>query len=131
MIRRFKDDDLFEVNKLLQIFNVKYDDTNGFTNIIVYEENTKVVGVLVYSLIYDRIEIEYIVVDEEYKRLGIGSKLLKYIENSGIKNITLEVRENNDVAINFYKKNGYEIVATRKNYYKDENGYLMMKNLGE
>ena len=65
MIRRFKDDDLFEVNKLLQIFNVKYDDTNGFTNIIVYEENTKVVGVLVYSLIYDRIEIEYIVVDEE------------------------------------------------------------------
>ena len=131
MIRRFKDEDLFEVNKLLQIFNVKYDDTNGFTNILVYEEDNRVVGALVYSLIYDRIEIEYIVVDDKYKRLGIGSKLLKYIETEGIKNITLEVRENNDVAINFYKKNGYEIVATRKNYYKEENGYLMMKNLGE
>ena len=129
MIRRFKDDDLFEVNKLLQIFNVKYDDTNGFTNIIVYEENTKVVGVLVYSLIYDRIEIEYIVVDEEYKRLGIGSKLLKYIENSGIKNITLEVNINNTYAIKLYNKYGFNVVAIRKGYYNGVDGYLMERKM--
>ena len=131
MIRSITDKDLFEVNNLLQIFNVEYKESKDFTNILVYEENGKIIGVLVYSLIYDRIEIEYIVVNDEYKKLGIGSKLLKYIEKSGIKNITLEVRESNEVAINFYKKNGYEIVATRKNYYKDENGYLMIKKLGE
>ena len=131
MIRSITDKDFFEVNNLLQIFNVEYKESKDFTNILVYEENGKIIGVLVYSLIYDRIEIEYIVVNDEYKKLGIGSKLLKYIEKSGIKNITLEVRESNVVAINFYKKNGYEIVATRKNYYKDENGYLMIKKLGE
>ncbi len=131
MIREITDKDLFEVNQLLQIFNVEYSSLNDFTKIVVYEENNKIVGALVYSLIYDRIEIEYIVVSDEYKRFGIGTKLLKYIEKEGITNITLEVRESNDVAINFYKKNGYEVAAIRKNYYKNENGYLMIKNLGE
>ena len=129
MIREMIDTDLFEVNKLLQIFNVEYSDKE-FRKVLVYEENKEIVGVLVYLLIYDRAEIEYIVVKDEYKRLGIGSKLLSFIENN-IKNITLEVRESNTTAINFYKKNGYEIVSTRHNYYKDEDGYLMIKNLGE
>ena len=31
----------------------------------------------------------------------------------------------------FYKKNGYRIEAIRKNYYGSENGYLMLKELGE
>ena len=129
MIRNITDKDLFEVNKLLQIFNVEYSE-NEFRNVLVYEENNVIVGVLVYLLIYDRAEIEYIVVKDEYKNKGIGSKLLKYIEKD-IKNITLEVRESNTTAINFYKKNGYSIVSTRHNYYKDEDGYLMIKNLGE
>ena len=129
MIRSITDKDLFEVNQLLQIFNVEY-SSNDFRKALVYEENGEIVGVLVYLLIYDRAEIEYIVVKEEYKNKGIGSKLLKYIE-SDIKNITLEVRESNTVAINFYKKNDYSIVSTRHNYYKDEDGYLMIKNLGE
>ena len=131
MIREITDKDLFEVNQLLQIFNVEYSSLNDFTKIVVYEKNNKIVGALVYSLIYYRIEIEYIVVSDEYKRFGIGTKLLKYIEKKGITNITLEVRESNTVAINFYKKNGYEVAAIRKNYYKNENGYLMIKNLGE
>lgn len=129
MIRSITEKDLFEVNKLLQIFNVRY-ETNEFRNILVYEENNEIIGVLVYLLIYDRAEIEYIVVKDKYKRLGIGSKLISFIEKD-IKNITLEVRESNTTAINFYKKNGYKIVSTRHNYYKDEDGYLMIKNLGE
>lgn len=129
MIREMIDTDLFEVNKLLQIFNVEYSDKE-FRKVLVYEENKKVLGVLVYLIIYDRAEIEYIVVKDEYKNKGIGSKLLSFIENN-IKNITLEVRESNTTAISFYKKNGYEIVSTRHNYYKDEDGYLMIKNLGE
>ena len=129
MIRNITDKDLFEVNQLLQIFNVEYSE-NEFRNVLVYEENSVIAGVLVYLLIYDRVEIEYIVVKDEYKNKGIGSKLLKYIEKD-IKNVTLEVRESNTIAINFYKKNGYSIVSTRHNYYKDEDGYLMIKNLGE
>ena len=134
MIRSINIDDLFEVNKLLQIFNINYDEENynkDFRNILVYIDNNRIIGVLSYLLIYDRVEIEYIVVDNEYKRKGIGSKLLNSINLNGIKNITLEVRESNKEAINFYKKNGFNIVTVRKNYYNGEDGYLMIKNLGE
>ena len=134
MIRSITDKDLFEVNKLLQIFNIDYNEENynkDFRNILVYEESNKIIGVLSYLLIYDRVEIEYIVVDNEYKRKGIGSKLLNSINLEGIKNITLEVRESNKEAIAFYKNNGFDIVTVRKNYYNNEDGYLMIKNLGE
>ena len=46
-----------------------------------------------------------------------------------IKNITLEVNENNKSAVQFYLKNGFAIAATRKNYYNDGDGYLMLKEL--
>ena len=48
-----------------------------------------------------------------------------------VQNLTLEVRKSNEVAISFYKKNGFNEVAVRKNYYKGEDGILMMKKIGE
>ena len=128
MIRKLEPKDIEVVNKYLKEFNYKIDETlNEFVNVLLYD------GVLVYSKIYDRLEIDYIIVDKSYRRLGIASKLLKYMEdeNKGALNITLEVRESNDLAISFYKKNGFVIEAVRKNYYKDENGLLMMKKFGE
>lgn len=135
MIRKFKNNDLKEVNKLLKNFNYTLTldsfKTNQFLKCIVYEENN-ICGVLLFDYIYDRIEIEYIFVLDEYRNNTIGSKLLKYLENYfNIKNITLEVRASNNIAINFYKKNGYKISAIRKNYYGSEDGLLMIKNLGD
>ena len=52
------------------------------------------------------------------------------VENSeNIQNITLEVRKSNINAINFYKKHGFEEVATRENYYGSEDGILMVKEM--
>ena len=133
MIRTLESKDIEVVNKYLKEFNYKIDETlNEFVNVLLYDDNG-IKGVLVYSKIYDRLEIDYIIVDKSYRRLGIASKLLKYMEdeNKGVLNITLEVRESNALAISFYKKNGFVIEAVRKNYYKDENGLLMMKKLGE
>ena len=136
MIRELKIDkidEIEEVNKLLSKFNYRI-TLNSFNNnflkcLIYYDYCIK--GIVVYDLLYDRIEIEYIIVDDNAKRQGIGSMLLKEIEKNNINNITLEVRESNNEAINFYKKNGFEIASIRKNYYGDENGYLMLKELGE
>lgn len=133
MIREFEDKDLKEVNNLLGNFNYKLDNIyiNEFLKCLVYIEN-KIKGVLVYELIYDRIEIDYIIIDEKYRKQCIGSKLLEYlIKNNDVKNITLEVNENNIAAINLYSKYGFEVVAIRKNYYKSENALLMMKKLGD
>lgn len=133
MIRKLQVHDLEEANVLLSDFNCKLteaDFNKVFFNSLVSVDD-KINGIIVYNLFYDRIEIEYIIVPEEYRKKGIGSKLLSQIEKEKINNITLEVRESNIEAINFYKKNGYKIEAIRKNYYDNEDGYLMMKEIGE
>lgn len=133
MIRELKIDEIEEVNKLLSKFNYRItldSFNNEFYRCLIYYDY-RIKGIVVYDLLYDRIEIEYIIVDDNYKRQGIGSRLIKELEKNNINNITLEVRESNNEAINFYKKNGFEIVSIRKNYYGDENGYLMLKELGE
>jgi len=135
MIREIEEFDYRSVNKLLNIFNYKLEKksfNNDFLKALVYEDDS-IRGILVYQYLYDRIEIDYIVVEKQYRNLGIATKLLNYIENEykDINNITLEVRESNKEAINFYLKNGFKEITKRKNYYKDEDGILMIKKLGE
>ena len=107
--------------------------TNPYLKIITYVEKDKVIGFLLYSLIYDRIEIEQFEVITKERRKGIGDKLLKYLiekyQDTDIKNITLEVKEDNIVAINLYKKYGFKKVSTREKYYDGINGLLMEKTL--
>ena len=133
MIRKLSINDLEEANVLLSSFNYKLteaDFNKVFFNCLI-SVGDKINGIIVYNLFYDRIEIEYIIVPKEYRKKGIGSKLLSAIEKENINNITLEVRESNILAIDFYKKNGYKIEAIRKNYCGNEDGYLMMKEIGE
>lgn len=135
MIRDFEYKDLEDVNKLLETFNYKiYKESfnNDFLRILIYEDEL-IKGVLVYQYLYDRLEIEYIIVNQEYRNLGIATKLLEFMQNKykKINNVTLEVRESNKAAINFYLKNGFKEITKRKNYYKDEDGILMIKKLGE
>nr|KJB80689.1 hypothetical protein B456_013G110600 [Gossypium raimondii] len=56
-----------------------------------------------------------------YRGLGIGTRLLNHVLDlclkQNIQEIYLHVQTNNDDAINFYKKLGFEITETIKNYY--------------
>ena len=107
--------------------------TNPYLKIITYVEKDKIIGFLLYSLIYDRIEIEQFEVITKERRKGIGDKLLKYLiekyQDTDIKNITLEVKEDNIIAISLYKKYGFKKVSTREKYYDGINGLLMEKTL--
>jgi len=58
-----------------------------------------------------------------YRRLGLGAKLLEYAlsicaKRPEVEEIYLHVQVNNEQAINFYKKFGFEIINTIQNYYK-------------
>ena len=81
-----------------------------------------------YSIIYERAEVNYIFVLESYRGKKVASKMLDYmIKTCEIcDNITLEVRKGNSIAISLYKNYGFKEVATRENYYNDEDGILMM-----
>ena len=106
---------------------------NPFSKEIVYIENEEIIGSLKYSIIYDRMEIDNIVVNEEHRGKGIGNKLMSYLVSIAIENrlvnITLEVRVSNEIARNLYKKYGFREVALRKFYYGDEDAILMEKQV--
>ena len=98
---------------------------NEFNKVLGYFVDEKLVGFLDYSVIYERLEINYIFVKEEYRRHYIAYNLLKYIIDNYNLDITLEVNINNHSAISLYQKLGFEIVAKRPKYYNGIDGYLM------
>ena len=108
-------------------FNKSYLDTlikgdNSF--IYVYLIDDKVSGYLMILDSIDVYEILAIATVEEYRNKGIAQKLLDKIKT---KDIFLEVRESNKIAINFYKKNKFKEISIRKNYYSkpNENAIIM------
>ena len=126
MIKEIKD--IEKVMFLLEEFKQNVGNTsNPYLKIKGYYINNKIVGVLVYEDIYDRLEVDYIVVDSQYRGKKIAKKLLESIINLNKKNITLEVREDNIPAINLYKKMGFEIVSKREKYYGNIDGLLMIR----
>ena len=132
MIKELKDIEI--INSFLKEFDTSISTLDEpFKKYIGFEINNKIVSFLNYSIIYDRIEIEYIYTSTNYRNQNIASILLNHLIEIGIKNsctnITLEVRCSNVNAINFYLKNGFKEVAKRKNYYNGEDGILMLREL--
>lgn len=123
MIKEINNEEILDI--ISDYFGIK-NPFNVYSKTLVYEENNIIKGILVYDEIYDRIEIDYILVLNKYKKNGIGTMLINSIDK---KNISLEVRKSNIEAIKFYQKCGFKIVAERKQYYKNEDGYLMCKEV--
>ena len=130
MIQEIKDIEI--INKKLSNFNTSVKEIGVYTKYYGYVDNDFIVGFLSFDFIYDRAEINYIFVEEKYRKKGIATKLLNHmldICNNECDNITLEVKESNKSAINFYLKNGFIEVARREKYYQDEDGILMIKEM--
>ncbi len=106
---------------------------NPFQKSIEFYQDDKVVGYLIYSHIYDRLEIDNFFVAESMRGNGIGKKLLSYLLciaiDNHVVNITLEVRKSNEIARKLYSSFGFREVALRRLYYGDEDGILMEKQV--
>lgn len=75
-----------------------------------------------------------IAVSEEYRRRGIGIKLLTKsmlaVKKHNIAEYVLEVRVSNYIAIKLYEKFNFKIERVKKNYYRDgENAYYMVRSV--
>ena len=134
MIRTYKLSDLKTIdyigNQIKPNFVNEYDidkiELYEWLNLLVYEENDKVVGFIEFANNVGYIDIYTIAVDENFKRHGIATKLIDYVkENYNYETITLEVRSKNDAAIKMYQKNGFEVINTRKKYYENDDAYVM------
>ena len=106
---------------------------NPYIRYLFYRKDDHIVVFLNYSLIYDRIEINQILVLEEFQKRGIASSLLEYLfalaKEHHIKNVTLEVKSDNVKAIRLYEKFGFEKKAIRAKYYNGVDGILMEKEM--
>ena len=99
---------------------IKADNSFIYTHII----DNKVCGYLMVLDSIDVYEILAIATIKEYRSKGIAQELLDKIKT---KDIFLEVRESNQIAISFYKKNDFKEISIRKNYYSkpNENAIIM------
>ena len=120
-----------DVDHIEQIFNLEKDifKNSAFNKestenlvkadnsfIYAYLINEKVCGYLMVLDSIDVYEILAIATIEEYRNKGFAQELLDKIKT---KDIFLEVRESNERAINFYKKNDFKQISIRKGYYSD------------
>ncbi len=130
MITNYIDKYFDFLNNNIFEFNIDYlKKNNPFLKNYVFLDDNKPIGLISYSLIYDRIELEYIWVSFEHRKKGIASKLMDRMFDEKVSNITLEVNVNNVNAIKLYEKYGFKIVSIREKYYGDENAYLMIREM--
>jgi ribosomal-protein-alanine N-acetyltransferase len=136
MLKEYEDKYLNNINVLGRYLDMNY--LFKLTNerrCFFYEEDEEVLGFITFDILSDRSEIIDMIVHINHRKQGIGleliNKAISISKEQGCKSITLEVKCTNKPAIEFYKKNGFKIVSTRKRYY--ENGsidaHLMYREL--
>lgn len=78
-------------------------------------------GYLLANVLGDETELLRVAVNPECRKDGIGQLLmdayLTFARTVAVRGL-LEVRHGNDAAKHLYEKNGYHLLACRKNYYK-------------
>ena len=88
-----------------------------------------VIGICVFHVVLDEAQINYFVVNQKYRKKGIGSHLMNYIikkcEKLNINKLSLEVSQSNVIAEKFYNRFDFCTVGIRRNYYKDGSHALL------
>ncbi len=114
-----------------QMFMDSFFNKNHFFKTAVYDN--KIIGYIIYSIIFDESEILNIVIDSSYRGKTFGIQLLNYaiedIKNKKCLNVFLEVAKKNIIAKNLYLKFGFVEYNVRKNYYNNDDAVLMKKVL--
>ena len=132
LVRKYDKNDVDSINALGKKLHNNYKfHLNVFSSCLVCEEENKIIGFISYSIIYDRAEIIDVYIDDSHRRKKYGSRILEAIINECKKkncvNITLEVNQLNQPALDFYYKHGFKIVANKVHYYNNgqDDAYVM------
>lgn len=83
-----------------------------------------------FNIIIDEGDVNNLSVDKSWRGRGIGNLLIEDMILSAkcknLQNITLEVNENNAVAINLYNKYGFKVEGKRPKFYNGKDAALVM-----
>ncbi len=111
--------------------------TNPINIIYVAFDEDKLIGFIDYMVTFNSATISQVAVTKKYRKQGIATmlmrKMFESLPSEGddiVEFVTLEVRQSNEPAINFYLKNGFEKITVKKGYYKDgEDAIYMVKGM--
>jgi [ribosomal protein S18]-alanine N-acetyltransferase len=98
------------------------------------DQTALIVGMAVVWQVVEEAHIATIAVDPDFRNQGIGKKLMATIlyhaKQAGMRSMTLEVRETNEIAQDMYLKFGFEVKGRRHRYYHDtkEDALIMTMN---
>jgi len=88
-----------------------------------------VIGICVFQVVLDEAQINFFVINKEFRKKGYGSYLMSYLikqcEDINVNKLFLEVSRNNIIAAKFYNSFEFYTVGIRRNYYKDGSDALL------
>lgn len=119
------ENELFKNNSLNYVEILDKSKNSIYHFYLEINQNKKVIGYVIFIDNNEFIEIEKIAVIKNFQLKKIGTKLLNKIKNLN-KRIILEV-SNRDKTIEFYLKNNFKIIHTRKNYYWDNSDAIILE----
>lgn len=142
-IQRMTRDDIEEIGRLERLCfsdpwakeNFREELKHRFSVPLVVKSGQTIIGYMCLWRIEDEMEIANFAVSPEFRRRGIGRKMMERVlweaEERGVTNLILSVRESNLPAIKLYTSCGFVEVYRRKNYYRQpgEDAVIMVKKL--
>lgn len=94
----------------------------SYPYVIVHRNFERVIGYIIYWKIQEEVQICNFAIHPDFRKKGIGEavirSVIKAIQRDGGVYVFLEVRPSNLAARNLYKKLGFKILGTRKDYYQ-------------
>ncbi|PFE04164.1 N-acetyltransferase [Bacillus cereus] len=124
------------INNALYEYNLKHfpPDLRGrYSEIHLFlkDENDKVRGGLLGEVCWNWLEIHTLLIDEDIRKLGYGSKLLLEVEKIALERSCdfIKVDTLSFQALDFYKKHGYQEFGILDNVGRDYKHYYLKKDL--
>ncbi len=106
------------------IFQQSLTSNRGF--ILIRRDTDNIIGYGISQVIVDEFHILNICIHPDYQHQGLGKGLLYFLLDKArefsCKDVFLEVRASNLIAIQLYLDAGFNEVGIRKNYYPSEKG---------
>ena len=141
-VRRMKEEDLPSVRAIEALsFSSPWSDNTfrgeiqntsiSFPLVVVRRPADEVVAYVIFWQIREDVQVNNIAVHPDCRGQGIAEALMRYVidkvRKAGATFMTLEVRPSNTAATNIYKRLGFDVLGTRKNYYTkpDEDALIL------
>ncbi len=106
--------------------SIFHDCQSAGYNCIVLSHQESVVGYAILSIAASEAHVLNLCIDPDFRSLGYGGllldELLHYARSALVREVFLEVRPSNKIAISLYLKRGFYQIADRKEYYQANNG---------